>query len=289
MINYIENIKNLYDMSRKCCLCPHNCGVNRFNNERGFCKASLHPYVADSLIHFYEESVFLGESGSGAIFFSSCNMRCIYCQNYEISTNLIGKHYYPEELSELMLSMQNKNVHNINLVSPTHNVASIAEAIYIAKNKGLTIPVIYNSGGYENISTIDLLDGLIDIYLPDFKHSNNSISYKLSQVKDYPFYAAISIKKMYEQVGPLILEGNLAVKGLLIRHLILPGFVDNSVDVLYLIRDMISSHDVSINLMNQYHRAYKANSIKKLNKELKFEEYNYVLNKAISLGYKIVK
>jgi putative pyruvate formate lyase activating enzyme len=289
MVNFIENIKKLYDMSRKCCLCPHNCGVNRFKNEKGFCKASLHPYVADVLIHFYEESVISGENGSGAIFFSSCNMRCLYCQNYEISTNLIGKQYYPEELSELMLSMQCKNVHNINLVSPTHNIASIAEAIYIARSKGLTIPVIYNCGGYENISTIDLLDGLIDIYLPDFKYSDNIISYKLSQVRDYPFYAAISVKKMYEQVGSLILDGDLTVKGLLIRHLVLPGFIDNSVNVLYLIRDMINSHDVSINLMNQYHRAYKANSIKKLNKELSFEEYNYVLNKAISLGFKIIR
>jgi putative pyruvate formate lyase activating enzyme len=289
MINYIKNIKNLYDMSSKCCLCPRNCGVNRLKNEEGFCHAPLHPYVADSLIHFNEESVISGENGSGAIFFSRCSMNCLYCQNYEISSNLIGKQYYPEELSEIMLSMQRRNVHNINLVSPTHNVASIAEAIYIAKNKGLTIPIIYNCGGYENISTIDLLNGLIDVYLPDFKYADNGIAYKFSQAKDYPFYAAISVKKMYEQVGPIILEDGLAVKGLLIRHLVLPGYIDNSLNVLYLMKNFIKLQNVNINLMNQYYPAYKSSSVRKLYKALTYEEYSYVLNKANILGFNIIK
>ena len=289
MNNYIKNIDKLQVIAEACALCPHRCGINRLNDEKGFCNALFHPYVADVMLHFYEESVISGTNGSGAIFFSCCNMKCLYCQNYEISNNLIGQIYPPDDLADLMLSLEKKHVHNINLVSPTHNIASIAKAIYIAKTKGLNIPVIYNSGGYESIATIALLDGLIDIYMPDFKYADSMLSYKLSKAKDYPFYAAIAIKKMFEQVGALKLEDNIAVKGLLIRHLVLPGFIDNSLNVLYLIRDMIEPQHVYINIMDQYHPAYRAYQIKQLNRPVLSEEYQYILEKAKSLGFHIVK
>jgi putative pyruvate formate lyase activating enzyme len=289
MVNFIENINSLYDISKNCHLCPHSCGVNRFENEVGFCYAPLHPYVADYLVHFYEESVVSGSNGSGTIFFSRCNMKCLYCQNYEISTELSGQMYVPDALADLMLSMQGKNVHNINLVSPTHNIASIAEAIYIAKGKGLGVPVIYNSGGYESLSTIKLLEGLIDVYMPDFKYADSELSMKLSKARDYPFYAAVAIKKMFEQVGSLKIVNNVVVSGVLIRHLVLPGFIDNSLNVLYLIRDIIKPQKVYINIMDQYHPAYKANTFKKLARRVSLEEYNYIVGKAKTLGFNIVK
>jgi len=289
MVNFIENINILYDISKNCHLCPHSCGVNRFENEACFCNAPLHPYVADYLVHFYEESVVSGSNGSGTIFFSRCNMKCLYCQNYEISTELSGQMYVPEALADLMLSMQGKNVHNINLVSPTHNIASIAEAIYIAKGKGLGVPVIYNSNGFESLSTIKLLEGLIDVYMPDFKYADSELSMKLSKARDYPFYAAISIKKMFEQVDSLKIVNNVVVSGVLIRHLVLPGFIDNSLNVLYLIRDIIKPQKVYINIMDQYHPAYKANTFKKLARRVSLEEYNYIMDKAKTLGFNIVK
>lgn len=289
MNNFIKNINSLQEIARECNLCPQRCGVNRLDDEKGFCNSKFHPFVADSMLHFYEESLISGTNGSGAIFFSCCNMNCLYCQNHEISNNLIGLMYPPEDLAHLMLSLEKKSVHNINLISPTHNIASIAKAIYIAKTHGLNIPVIYNSGGYENISTIDLLEDLIDIYMPDFKYADSMLSYRLSKAKDYPFYAAISIKKMFEQVGSLKLENNIAIKGLLIRHLVLPGFIDNSLNVLYLIKSMIDPQNVFINIMDQYHPVYKAYQIKKLNKKLSFEEYQYVVEKAKSLGFNVVK
>lgn len=283
-----KNIEQLYIVSTSCTICPKECKVNRLKNEIGYCLAHFNPTVASSGPHFGEETFISGTNGSGTIFISGCNLNCIYCQNSDISQKLTGKTYKPENLACLMLQLQSEKVHNINLVSPTHNSPAIAKAIYIAKKEGLTIPVVYNTGGFEKAETISLLEGLVDIYMPDFKYGSGSLSLKLSKVHNYPFYAGTSLKTMYTQVGPLKLENNIASRGVIIRHLVLPNYIDNSLSVLYLIKDMIGTN-IHINIMDQYRPYYNAHSDKNLKREISADEFNYILNKAKELGFNIIR
>lgn len=266
-----------------CNICPHNCEINRLNGEVGRCKATDKVKVALASIHNFEEPCISGEKGSGTVFFSNCNLRCIFCQNYKISQLGLGKEISIEELADIFIDEQNKNVENINLVTPTMYVYQIIEAIKIAKSKGLYIPIVYNSNGYENVETIKKLKGYIDIYLPDLKYSNDKISYKYSGIKHYFESATAAIKEMYNQVGnPVLDENGIMKKGLIIRHLVLPNNLQNSKDILKWINDNIDKK-VFVSIMAQYFPTHKSNQFPEINRKLTKEEYEEIEDYLYSL------
>ena len=267
----------------KCNICPHNCEINRLNGEVGRCKATDKVKVALASIHNFEEPCISGEKGSGTVFFSNCNLRCIFCQNYKISQLGLGKEISIEELADIFIDEQNKNVENINLVTPTMYVYQIIEAIKIARSKGLYIPIVYNSNGYENVETIKKLKGYIDIYLPDLKYSNDKISYKYSGIKHYFESATAAIKEMYNQVGnPVLDENGIMKKGLIIRHLVLPNNLQNSKDILKWINDNIDKK-VFVSIMAQYFPTHKSNQFPEINRKLTKEEYEEIEDYLYSL------
>ena len=266
-----------------CNICPHNCEINRLNGEVGRCKATDKVKVALASIHNFEEPCISGEKGSGTVFFSNCNLRCIFCQNYKISQLGLGKEISIEELADIFIDEQNKNVENINLVTPTMYVYQIIEAIKIARSKGLYIPIVYNSNGYENVETIKKLKGYIDIYLPDLKYSNDKISYKYSGIKHYFESATAAIKEMYNQVGnPVLDENGIMKKGLIIRHLVLPNNLQNSKDILKWINDNIDKK-VFVSIMAQYFPTHKSNEFPEINRKLTKEEYEEIEDYLYSL------
>lgn len=267
----------------KCKICPHNCGVNRLNGNIGRCKSNGNIKLAMASIHNFEEPCISGENGSGTVFFSNCNMNCVFCQNYKISQQGLGREISIEELAEIFIDEQNKNAENINLVTPTMYVYHIIEAIKIAKNKGLKIPIVYNSNGYENVETIKKLDGYIDIYLPDLKYYDDDLAFKYSGVKNYFENAASAIKEMYNQVGsPVLDENGMMKKGLIIRHLVLPNNLQNSKDVLKWINDNIDKK-VFVSVMAQYFPTNRAKEFPEINRKLTKEEYEEIENYLYSL------
>lgn len=267
----------------KCNICPHNCEINRLNGEVGRCKATDKVKVALASIHKFEEPCISGEKGSGTVFFSNCNLRCIFCQNYKISQLGLGEEISIEELADIFIDEQNKNVENINLVTPTMYVYQIIEAIKIARSKGLYIPIVYNSNGYENVESIKKLKGYIDIYLPDLKYSNDKISYKYSGIKHYFESATAAIKEMYNQVGnPVLDENGIMKKGLIIRHLVLPNNLQNSKDILKWINDNIDKK-VFVSIMAQYFPTHKSNQFPEINRKLTKEEYEEIEDYLYSL------
>lgn len=273
----------------KCKVCPHNCKVNRINNEIGRCRASANVKIALVSLHYYEEPCISGEKGSGTVFFSNCNMNCKFCQNYEISAEGKGKDISIEELADTFLDLQEKEANNINLVTPTIYAYQIIEAIKIAKSKGLKIPIIYNSNGYESIDTLKKLEGYIDVYLPDLKYYYDDIAIKYSGVKNYFKVATEAIKEMYRQAGaPKLNENGIIQKGLIIRHLVLPNNIENSKKVLSWIKNNIDSR-VYVSIMAQYFPCYKAKDIDELKRKLTIEEYeeieNFVYELDITNGY----
>ena len=262
----LENLK-------RCELCPHNCKVNRLNGEIGRCKCKDKVKIALASVHYYEEPCISGENGSGTIFFSGCNLDCKFCQNYEISQLGKGIEITIEELSDIFMKQQNKGVNNINLVTPTMYVYQIIEAIKIARKKGLDIPIIYNSNGYENIETIKKLNGYIDVYLPDLKYYDDEIAYKYSGINNYFENAKLAILEMQKQVGVPKLNGNgIIQKGLIIRHLVLPNNIENSEKILRWIKSNINE-EVYISIMAQYFPSYKAKQMNDINRKLSEEEY----------------
>ncbi len=266
-----------------CNICPHNCEINRLNGEVGRCKATDKVKVALASIHNFEEPCISGEKGSGTVFFSNCNLRCIFCQNYKISQLGLGKEISIEELADIFIDEQNKNVENINLVTPTMYVYQIIEAIKIARSKGLYIPIVYNSNGYENVETIKKLKGYIDIYLPDLKYSNDKISYKYSGIKHYFESATAAIKEMYNQVGnPVLDENGIMKKGLIIRHLVLPNNLQNSKDILKWINDNMDKN-VFVSVMAQYFPTHMAKEFPEINRKLTKEEYEEIEDYLYSL------
>ena len=260
----------------KCEICPHKCKVNRLEGNLGRCKSSDKVKIALVSLHNFEEPCISGENGSGTIFFSNCNLNCVFCQNYEISQLGNGKEITIEELADIFIKQQKNKAENINLVTPTMYIYQIIEAIKIAKNKGLNIPIIYNSNGYENVEAIKDLKGYIDIYLPDLKYSNNDIAYKYSNIKNYFENAVQAIKEMFNQVGlPILDEKGMMKKGLMIRHLILPGNLQNTKDVLKWINDNVDK-EVFVSIMAQYFPTHKAKEFTELNRKLTQEEYNII-------------
>lgn len=271
-------------MLENCMLCPHKCGINRISGNKGRCKCDDKLKIALASLHMFEEPCISGTNGSGTVFFSNCNLNCIYCQNYEISQLGKGKEISIEHLAEIFLNQQEKKAHNINLVTPTMYVYQIIEAIKIAKSKGLNIPIIYNSNGYENIETIKLLNGYIDIYLPDLKYYSNEMSKKYSKVDNYFETATRAIKEMYNQVGKAEFDENGLIKrGVIIRHLVLPNHIQNSKNILKWISENMPS-DVYVSVMSQYFPTHKAKNDDLISRKLTKKEYKKVFNYLYSLN-----
>ena len=273
----------------KCLVCPHQCGVNRNSGEIGRCKSKDTVKIALYSTHNFEEPCISGEKGSGTIFFSNCNLNCIFCQNYEISQLGKGKEITINELAKIFLSEQDKNVHNINLVTPTSYAYQIIEAIKIARNNGLKIPIIYNTNGYESIETINDLNGYVDIFLPDLKYSDDSLALKYSNAKNYFAIATEAIKQMLDQVGvPKFDSNGLIKRGVIIRHLVLPNHIENSKKVLNWIKNNLPN-DVYVSIMAQYFPTYKAKDTKNLGRKLTKKEWkeieDYVYEIGIENGY----
>ncbi len=271
-LDVLKELENL----NKCNLCPHFCGVNRTENRIGRCKATDKVKLALYSIHNFEEPCISGDKGSGTVFFSNCNLNCIYCQNYEISQLGKGKEITIEELAKVFLTQQEKNVENINLVTPTSYVPQIIQAIKTAKKQGLHIPIIYNTNSYENIETLKMLEGYIDIYLPDLKYAENELGKNYSNVKNYFEIATKAIQEMIRQVGtPKINENGIIQKGVIIRHLVLPNQIENSKKVLRWIKDDLPE-DIYVSIMAQYFPSYKAKENKDLNRKLTQKEWNEI-------------
>ena len=260
----------------KCEICPRKCKVNRNNNQIGWCKSTDRVKIGLYSTHNFEEPCISGDKGSGTVFFSNCTMNCIFCQNYEISQLGKGKEISIEELSNIFIMQQEKGVHNINLVTPTSYVYQIIEAIKIAKVKGLNIPIVYNTNGYENIETIKALNGYVDVYLPDLKYAEEKLATEYSGAKNYFEVATKAIKEMIKQVGKIKLnEDGIIQKGVIIRHLVLPNHIENSKKVLLWIKQNLPN-DIYVSIMAQYFPTYKAKENQKLNRKLTKKEWEQI-------------
>lgn len=258
---------------QNCQVCPRHCAVNRLIGETGKCHTPRLAAVSSYGPHFGEEAPLVGRHGSGTIFFTNCNLKCIFCQNYHISQLGDGAELNRQELAKTMLSLQAKGCHNINLVSPTHVVPQILEALEIAIELGLRLPLVYNSGGYDSVETLKILDGVVGIYMPDMKYSDEKIAEELSDIKDYPSVNRAAVKEMHRQVGDLqIDEDGIAVRGLLIRHLVLPHRLAGTKETLNFIAEEISQNSY-VNIMVQYHPCYKAFQMPRLARPLLHQEF----------------
>lgn len=266
-----------------CILCPRRCNVDREKGEIGFCGAPNELVVARYSLHMWEEPVISGDKGSGTIFFSYCNLRCCFCQNYEISELHKGRIVCVDEFSDICLELQEKGASNINLVTPTHFVDLIVEGLRLAKKKGLNIPVVYNSSGFDSVEAIRMLDGLVDVYLPDLKYYDNGYGVKYSNVFDYFKYACMAIEEMYRQVGKFEIDENgMMKKGVIVRHLMLPGMLDDSKKIVNYLYDKYRDN-IIISIMNQYTPVRKL-KYEELNRKVSDNEYDDLVNYAYDLG-----
>ncbi|MBU4149471.1 MAG: radical SAM protein, partial [Candidatus Omnitrophica bacterium] len=247
-----EKIKKAYNLMESCSLCPRKCGVNRLKGGIGFCKAGLLPMVSSFHAHFGEEPPISGHKGSGTIFFTHCSLRCVFCQNYPISQMGEGREVSISELAKIMIKLQDQGCHNINFVTPTHYIPQILKAVCVAKEKGLDVPLVYNCGGYESLEALKILDGVIDMYMPDMKYSDNAAARKYSSAPDYFEASKKAIKEMYAQVGDLKVVRGIAEKGILIRHLVLPDNLAGSEAIFDFIINELSP-DTYVNIMAQYY------------------------------------
>jgi putative pyruvate formate lyase activating enzyme len=269
---------------QSCHLCPRQCGADRAKGATGICQAPAAPKVARAMLHHWEEPCISGSRGSGAVFFSHCNLQCVYCQNYLISQEGRGRGLSVAALAETFLNLQKQGAHNLNLVSPTPYLPSIVDALTIAKKDGLSLPVIYNTNGYELPAVLEHLDGLIDIYLPDFKYYTSEVAAELSGAPDYFVRAATAILNMFKQVGPPRFDQTgLMTGGLLIRHLVLPNYLDESKRILEWISQNLPQ-TVYLSLMAQYFPTYQASENPRLNRALTQAEYNEVVDYCLELG-----
>ncbi len=264
LAGFSDRVRQLAAMMHSCTLCPRRCRVNRREGELGFCGIADLPVVSSVGPHFGEESALVGSGGSGTIFFAGCNLGCVFCQNYDISHHRTGRRFSVEQLADAMLQLQDNGCANINFVTPTHIAAPIAAAIERARARGLTVPTVYNTGGYDAPETLGLLDGLIDIYMPDMKYGNAQVANELSGAPDYPQVNFAAVKEMHRQVGDLRIENGLATRGLLVRHLILPHDLAGSTTVIDFLADEIGLHTV-VNVMDQYRPCYQAHAHPKIN------------------------
>jgi putative pyruvate formate lyase activating enzyme len=279
-----EQVKALYALASPCRLCPRACGARRADGERGECGVGLFPLVASAAPHFGEERELVGRGGSGTIFFGGCNLACIFCQNYDLSHLRAGREATPEKVAEMMLALERQGCENINFVTPTHVAAATAEAIELARAQGLTLPIVYNSGGYDGVETLELLDGYVDVYMPDAKYGPAAPSLDLSGVPDYFERMKEALREMHRQVGDLAVDGRgVATRGLLIRHLVLPNNLADSEPVLKFIAEELSPESY-VNVMAQYRPCYRADEVPALMRPPSWEEVEKVKITARTLG-----
>jgi len=281
-----NRIDSLYSLISPCRLCPRCCGVDRLKGQKGYCQINNKPRFSSYGPHFGEEAPLVGRYGSGTIFFSYCNLGCIYCQNYTLSHLGEGQEQTVVKLASTMLVLQGMKCHNINLVTPTHQVPMIVEAIFYAVRSGLRLPIVYNSGGYDSVETLKLLEGIVDIYMPDFKYWDSRWSKQYSDAEDYPEVARAAIKEMHRQVGDLKINAEgIAERGLIIRHLVLPGGIASTEEVMNFIAKEISPNTF-VNVMDQYHPCFRAFEYSYLDRRLTKEEFQKALEAARRAGLK---
>lgn len=271
-------------LMRECTLCPHECRARRLDGRYGVCHSTAEAVISSAAPHYGEEAPLTGSCGSGTIFFTSCNLKCTFCQNYDISQMRLGRRVSAQELGEIMLRLQQSGCHNINLVTPTHMVPQFVEALVHAAEAGLSIPVVYNCGGYESVRILKLLEDIVDIYMPDIKYSANEFARRLSGAPGYWDIVRPAVKEMHRQVGDLMVDARgIARRGLLIRHLVLPNGLAGSRAVLdFISRDV--SPSTYVNIMDQYRPAYRALRYSELSRSIKESEYREVLEYASAVG-----
>lgn len=279
-----RRIRSLNECLSSCAICPRRCGVNRNKGVQGICRIGPGPIVSSAHPHFGEEPPLVGRGGSGTIFMTYCNMKCVFCQNFDISQEGNGQEVASEELSMMMVRLQEQGCHNINFVTPTHQVPQIAAALPKAIENGLRLPLVYNCGGYEEAETIRLLDGIFDIYMPDFKYGDDDAAFMLSFAPGYVESAKAAILEMHRQVGDLVLDADgIARRGLIIRHLVLPGGLAGTGEVMRFIADEISP-DTYVNIMNQYRPGYMAADNPDLARPITEEEFSEAIRLAKAAG-----
>jgi putative pyruvate formate lyase activating enzyme len=269
---------------RSCEICPRCCQVNRLKDEPGFCRGERYARIYSYASHFGEEPPLVGKHGSGTIFFSGCNLACVFCQNYEISQLDQGMKVKPESLAAMMIRLQNLGCHNINFVTPTHYVPQILESLVLAREMGLTVPLIYNSGGYDSVKTLRLLEGIFDIYMPDMKYGSDEMALKYSKAPEYTRFAKAAILEMYRQVGDLEIDDyGVAKRGLLIRHLVLPGGLAGTAEVVRFLSEEVSLN-AYLNEMAQYRPMHMACNFSELNRSITAKEHQAAIMQAVKAG-----
>ncbi len=279
-----ERVKQALAILENCCLCPRRCQVNRLKGELGKCSTGRQAIVSSFGPHFGEESPLVGSGGSGTIFFAFCNLKCCFCQNYAISQLGEGQEVTARELANMMLSLERQGCHNINFVSPTHVVPQILEALEIAVEVGLSVPLVYNSGGYDTVDTLQILDGIFDIYMPDMKYSDGQNAHRFSGIDDYPLINRAAVKEMHHQVGDLKIDNQgVATRGLLVRHLVLPDGLAGTAEVCRFLSQEISVNTY-LNVMAQYHPCYQAFDVPELARSISREEFVEAIETARSYG-----
>jgi putative pyruvate formate lyase activating enzyme len=278
--------EELQTLLRSCVLCPHLCRVDRLAGELGLCATGAEPVIASAGPHFGEEPPLVGAGGSGTIFFTGCNLGCVFCQNYEISHLRDGRQVSRDALAEIMLDLQRVGCHNINWVTPTHQVPAIFAALKTARARGLRLPTVFNCGGYERPEILRLLEGQVQIYMPDAKFLSAETAGRYTTAPDYPQAMKSALREMHRQVGDLEIRGGLAVRGLLVRHLVMPGGADESVAILDFIAREISPNTY-VNVMDQYHPAGRAGDFPELARRVTSQEYLRVRRHAEKLGLRL--
>ncbi len=275
---------NLFNELKECNICPRKCGVNRLDGKLGYCRTDGDLIVSRAALHQWEEPCISGQNGSGTVFFSGCSLGCIYCQNHLISKAENGKKLSVDRLYEIFFELKEKGAHNINLVTPTHFALHIIKALKLAKSKGLNLPIVYNTSGYESADTLKMLDGLVDVYLPDFKYLSSDIAKEFSFAPDYPEVAKAAIAEMYRQTGKnKFFDDGMIKKGLIVRHLVLPGYLDETKKVIKYLYNTFSDN-IFISIMNQYTPMPAMKNHPHLHRKLTTFEYEKVLDYALSLG-----
>ncbi|MGB7920072.1 MAG: radical SAM protein [Desulfobacterales bacterium] len=259
-----EKIRSARSMLHACTMCPRECRVDRLAGQTGICKTGAYAWVSSYTPHFGEEAPLVGTNGSGTIFFTHCNLLCIFCQNFDISHEGIGQEVSAEQLAAIMIDLQRMGCHNINFVTPSHVVWQILEALAIAAGNGLRVPLVYNSGGYDRVETLQLLEGVFDIYMPDFKFWDPRVAEETCNAPDYPEVARNALREMHRQVGDLVIDGDgIARRGLLVRHLVLPESLAGTREIMRFIADDIST-DTYVNIMTQYRPCGRAAEVREL-------------------------
>lgn len=271
---------------KECRLCPHECMADRLNGDKGVCGTGKYAVVNSAMPHHGEESPLSGVNGSGTVFFSHCNMACVFCQNWEISSGGSGRELTSDDLAKVMLALQREGCHNINLVSPSHIIPHFLSALLIAVEKGLKLPIVYNSGGFDSLESLKLLDGIIDIYMPDMKYGKSETALRLSNVKNYVKINQAAVLEMHRQVGDLKLdEGGIAFRGLLIRHLVMPKMLEETEHILTFISENVSKNTY-VNVMGQYRPCYKTRQYPEIDRALDIETFLAAKELAKRVGLK---